>query len=73
MKKHILSLTIIAALIGSVAMGCSSTKKAGSSDSTATSDSSKMKAPMDTPANGGVDTSKSKTVDTTKKDTIKKP
>jgi len=73
MKKHILNLTIIAAVVGSIAMGCSSTKKAGDSDSTAASDSSKMKAPMDTPSNGGVDTSKSKISDTTKKDTIKKP
>ena len=54
-------------------MGCSSAKKTGGSDSTSMSDSSKMKAPMDTPSNGGVDTSKSKMADTTKKDTIKKP
>jgi hypothetical protein len=72
MKKHILSLAIIAAMVGSVAMGCSSAKKTGSADSSAMVDSSKMKAPMDTPANGGVDTSK-KMMDTTKKDTVKKP
>jgi hypothetical protein len=71
MKKQMLSLAIMAAMIGSVAMGCSSTKKAGGSDSTA-SDSAKMKAPIDTPANSGADTSKAK-IDTTKKDTTTKP
>ncbi len=71
MKRKIFSLAIMAAFVGSMAMGCSSAKKAGGSDSTG-SDSGKMKAPMDTPSNGGVDTSKAK-VDTTKKDTVKKP
>lgn len=64
MKRKILSLAIVAAFVGSMAMGCSSAKKAGGSDSTG-SDSAKMKAPMDTPANSGVDTAK--------KDTMKKP
>lgn len=73
MKKNILNLAIMAAMIGSIAMGCSSAKKTGGSDSTTMTDSSKMKAPMDTPANGGVDTSKSKMIDTVKKDTMKKP
>jgi len=72
MKKRIFSLAIMTAFIGSMAMGCSSAKKAGGSDSTGTSDSNKAKAPMDTPSNGGVDTSKAK-MDTTKKDTVKKP
>lgn len=65
MKRKIFSLAIMAACVGSLAMGCSSTKKANGSDSTSVSDSNKMKAPMDTPSNGGVDT--------TKKDTVKKP
>jgi hypothetical protein len=71
MKKKIFSLALVAAFVGSMAMGCSSTKKAGNADST-NADSNKMKAPMDTPSNGGVDTAKAK-VDTSKKDTLKKP
>lgn len=35
MKKQILSFVLIATMIGSVAAGCSSEKKAGNSDSTA--------------------------------------
>lgn len=72
MKKKILSFALIAAFVSAIATGCGSTKKAGGSDSTATSDSNKMKAPMDTPSNGGVDTTKAKP-DTIKKDTIRKP
>lgn len=71
MKKSIFTLAIMAAFVGSMAMGCSSEKKAGSSDSTSMTDSSK-KAPMDTAASSTTDTSKMK-MDTTKKDTVKKP
>lgn len=35
MKKQILSVAVIAMMIGSVAVGCSSERKAGDSDSTA--------------------------------------
>ncbi|TSJ39192.1 hypothetical protein FO440_15625 [Mucilaginibacter corticis] len=58
MKKQILSFALVATMIGSLAVGCSSEKKAGTSDSTST-DTSKMASP---------DTGKK---DTTKKDTGK--
>ena len=63
MKKQILSFALVATMIGSLAVGCSSEKKAGTSDSTST-DTSKMTT----------DTSKKDTAktDTTKKDTTKK-
>jgi hypothetical protein len=72
MKKHILSFALVAALIGSVATGCSSTKSESSADSATMKDSNKMKSPTDNASNGGVDTTK-KMMDTTKKDTTKKP
>lgn len=71
MKRKFFNYAIAAAFACSLSMGCSSTKKADNSDSTAT-DSAKMKAPMDTSSNGNNDTSKTK-MDTTKKDTVKKP
>lgn len=64
MKKQILSVALVATIIGSVAMGCSSEKAAGSG-----SDSTKMDsaATMTTPA--ATDTMKKDTMtrDTTKK------
>lgn len=56
MKKHILSFAIVATMIGSIAAGCGSEKKASGSDSTST-DTAKMTTPAAT--------------DTTKKDTTK--
>jgi len=44
MKKHILGLALIAAMIGSIATGCSSQKKASGSDTTK-KDTSKVTAP----------------------------
>lgn len=67
MKKQILSVALVAAMIGSIATGCSSEKKAGSgTDSTAT-DSTSMMAKPDSSAMK--DTAKKDTVmkDTTKK------
>ena len=63
MKKQILSFALVATMIGSIAAGCSSEKKTGSSDSTQT-DSAAAVAPAST------DTVKT---DTTIKDTTKKP
>jgi predicted small lipoprotein YifL len=67
MKKHILSFAIVAGILVSIA-GCSSEKKAGSSDSTGTmsttkdtmgtSDSAKTKPLTDTVSKGAVDTTK---------------
>ncbi len=67
MKKHILSLALIAGVVSSITMGCMSANRATGSDSTAMKDSTKM---MDTSKK--MDTSK--TSDTTKKmmDTTKK-
>jgi len=59
MKKHIFNFALVAAMIGSIAAGCSSQKTAGSGDSTK-KDTSKVVTPA--PA----DTMKK---DTTKKDT----
>lgn len=72
MKNKIFGLTMISVFVCSMAMSCGSTKKASSIDSATTSDSNKMKAPMDTPSSNGVDTTRTKP-DTVKKDTIKKP
>ena len=66
MKKHILSFALVATLIGSMAMGCSSEKAAGSgSDSTATDSTATMATPA--PADTTMKT------DTMTKDTTKKP
>lgn len=62
MKKQILSFALVATMIGSIAAGCSSEKKASGSDSTAT-DTSKMTS-LDTSKK---DTGKMSTTDTTKK------
>jgi hypothetical protein len=65
MKKQILRFALVAAMIGSIAAGCSSEKSAsGSSDST-TMDSTKMSAPAKT------DTTMR--TDTMRKDTTKTP
>jgi hypothetical protein len=61
MKKQILEIALIAAILGSIATGCSSQKKAGTTDTTM-KDTSKVATPAATP----VDTMKK---DTTKKDT----
>jgi pentapeptide MXKDX repeat protein len=64
MKKRILSFAVVAAIIGSVAAGCSSANKAGGTDSTSKDTMKTM-----------TDTSKKDTMkpaDTTKKDTTKK-
>ncbi|MBB6109581.1 hypothetical protein SAMN05421821_1046 [Mucilaginibacter lappiensis] len=69
MKKQILSLALVATMMGAIATGCSSEKKAGGSDSTST-DTSKTATPAAT------DTAKKDTSakpDTAKKDTTKKP
>jgi hypothetical protein len=47
MKKQILSLALIAAMIGTIASSCSSQKNASSSDTTS-KDTSKVSAPADT-------------------------
>jgi len=58
MKKQILGIALVAAITGSIATGCSSQKKAGSSDTTM-KDTTKVATPADT-------TKK----DTMKKDTV---
>lgn len=63
MKKQILSFALVATMIGSIAAGCSSEKKAGTGDSTST-DSTAVTTPAAT------DTMKK---DTTVTDTTKKP
>ncbi|MBD1392101.1 hypothetical protein [Mucilaginibacter glaciei] len=66
MKKQMLSFALVATMIGSVAMGCSSEKAAGSgSDSTKTDSTATMSTPTTTPT----DTAKKDTMtrDTTKK------
>jgi hypothetical protein len=61
MKKHMISLVLVAAIIGSIAAGCSSQKNAAAgSDSTAVKDTTKVSTPA------------TATPDTTKKDTMKK-
>ncbi|MBB6127819.1 hypothetical protein [Mucilaginibacter lappiensis] len=65
MKKKILSLALVATMIGTIASGCSSEKKAGGSDSTST-DTSKMTSPA-------AKTDTAAKPDTTKKDTSAKP
>lgn len=65
MKKQILSLALVATMIGAIATGCSSEKKAGGSDSTST-DTSKMATPA-------VTTDSTAKPDTAKKDTTTKP
>jgi hypothetical protein len=65
MKKHILGLALVVAMVGAMASSCGSTKKTDGSDSSAMKDSTKM-----------TDTTKkadsAKMMDTTKKDTTKK-
>jgi type IV secretory pathway TrbL component len=68
MKKQILSLALVATMVGAIVAGCSSSKTTSGSDSTST-DTSKM-------APAATDTTKKDTSakpDTTKKDTTKKP
>jgi hypothetical protein len=62
MKKHILSFALVATIIGSIAVGCSSQKKAGGSDST-----SKDTTKVITPDTTKKDTGKMTPTDTTKK------
>lgn len=57
MKKHILSFALVATMIGAIATGCSSEKKASDGSDTTKTDSGAM---MSTPT------------DTTKADTMKK-
>lgn len=65
MKKQILSVALVASMIGAIATGCSSEKKAASG-----SDSTKVdSASTTTPAPAAADTMKK---DTAKKDTAKK-
>lgn len=45
MKKHILSFVLVAAVIGSIATGCSSKKNVSGSDSTSVKDTTKMTTP----------------------------
>jgi hypothetical protein len=47
MKKHILSFALVAAMIGSIAAGCSSVNETVNSDSTNV-DSASITAPRDT-------------------------
>ncbi|RKR83153.1 hypothetical protein BDD43_3355 [Mucilaginibacter gracilis] len=62
MKKQVLSFALVAAMIGSIAAGCSSTKKTDGSDTTSTTTTVKdSTSTMSTPT------------DTTKKDTTKTP
>ena len=65
MKKQILSMALVATMVGAIAAGCSSEKKAGGSDSTST-DTSKMATPAAT-------TDSTAKPDTAKKDTTTKP
>jgi hypothetical protein len=66
MKKHILGFALVATMIGSIATGCSSEKKAGGSDSTA------KDSAMTTPATDTTKKMDTTKTDTTKKDTTKK-
>ncbi len=59
MKKHVLNFVLAAAIVGSIAAGCSSKKKVDSGDTTK-KDTTKVATPT-TPM-----------PDTTKKDTMKK-
>lgn len=65
MKKHILSFALIATMVGSIAMGCSSEKKTGGSADSTKTDSTVTTTTTTTPA----DTMKKDTMtrDTTKK------
>jgi hypothetical protein len=65
MKKQILSFALVAAMIGSIAAGCSSSKNASGSD-TSKMDSGKMTTPPAT------DTAMKKDTGTMKKDTSHK-
>jgi hypothetical protein len=64
MKKQILNLALVATMVGAIATGCSSEKKANSG-----SDSTKMDSASTTPPAATTDTAKT---DTMKKDTAKK-
>ena len=64
MKKQILSLALVTAMVTAIASGCSSTKDASGSDSTKMDSTSTT-----TPAPAATDTAKT---DTAKKDTSKK-
>ncbi len=64
MKKQFLSFALVAAIIGAIATGCSSEKKAGDGSDTTKMDSTSQS----TPAPAATDTTKT---DTTKKDTTK--
>ena len=65
MKKHILSFALVATMVSSIAMSCSSEKKAGSSADSTIKDSTSVTTTTTTPA----DTMKKDTMtrDTTKK------
>ncbi|GGH05431.1 coproporphyrinogen III oxidase [Mucilaginibacter phyllosphaerae] len=67
MKKQILSFALVATMVGTIATGCSSEKKAGTGDSTSTDSTATMAAPTDS---AKTDTMKK---DTTTTDTTKKP
>lgn len=66
MKKQILSFALVATMIGSIAAGCSSTKKTDGSDSTSTTTMKDSSSSMTTRPD-------STTRDTTRKDTTKTP
>jgi hypothetical protein len=67
MKKQILSLALVATMVGAIASGCGSAEKAAGSGS----DSTKVdSAATSTTAPAATDTAKK---DTTKTDTAKKP
>jgi hypothetical protein len=67
MKKQILSVALVATMIGAIATGCSSTKKTDGSDSTSTTT---MKDSSSSTMTTKPDTTKK---DTIKKDTTKTP
>ncbi|MDN3548051.1 hypothetical protein [Mucilaginibacter aquaedulcis] len=65
MKKQILSLALVAAIVGAIASGCGSAEKAAGG-----SDSTKVDSATTTTTPAATDTAKK---DTTKTDTTKKP
>ncbi|MDN5288901.1 MAG: hypothetical protein JWR38_5175 [Mucilaginibacter sp.] len=67
MKKQILSLALVATMIGAITTGCNASKPAGSGSDSAKVDSAATTAPAAT----GTDTTAKP--DTAKKDTTKKP
>ena len=70
MKKHILSLALVATIIGSISMGCGSEKAAGGSGADSTKTRTDSSATTTTPTTTTpTDTTKK---DTTTRDTSKK-